>query len=80
MGRAEGVWHDELELLAAIVESIDGQTRLQYQAASGKRPPWPPVHVPRPAEAAGTRSSSSSTPARMAALIAAAEVSPPNGN
>lgn len=74
MGRAEGVWHDELELLAAIVEQLDTLARLQYSAATGKRAPGRPLHVPRPGDA-GASSSASSTPARMAELIAAAEVS-----
>lgn len=67
VGRAEGVWGDDLELLAAIVESLDGLARLQYATGTGKRAPWKPLHVPRP----GERSSSpaAATPARMRALI-----------
>lgn len=53
VGRAEGVWADELELLAATVESLDGLARLQYSAASGRRAPWKALHVPRPGERSG---------------------------
>lgn len=67
VGRAEGAWGDELELLAAIVESIDGLARLQYQAASGKRAPWAPLHVPRPGERSSTPAAA--TPQRMRALL-----------
>ena len=47
--RAEGAWPIELELLATIVEQLDNLTRLQWAIGTGgKRPPWKPVHVPRP--------------------------------
>lgn len=66
VARAEGVWSVELELLAAIAEEIDGVARLIY-GQSGRRPPWPALHVPRP----GDRPKRSATSDRMAAIVEA---------
>ena len=66
--------NDQLELLAAIVEAARHARAAGASAATGKRAPGRPLHVPRPGDA-GASSSASSTPARMAELIAAAEVS-----
>lgn len=50
--RAEAGWDDGTSLVALLVEQIDALTRLLYSAhTNGKRPPWDPVVVPRPATA-----------------------------
>ena len=69
---AEGAWAMQVELLAAIVEELDGLMRLTYQAAAHKRAPWRPVHVRRPVPEGegGHLARREPTPAEMIGVLA----------
>jgi hypothetical protein len=75
--RAEGIWPERDELLAAIVEQIDALARLTYQAASGKRAPWRQLKVPRPRPEGPVAPPREATPEEVARMFGLGV--PPNG-